>query len=281
MKLTVKDLKSITHEFTDVDYDLNVSDFALQVKKKYNYPEGVRLIYSGRILDQTKKMSEYFTNMNNGYIICMPEKSQNVVPAPTPVSTPAHTPISTPAPTPVSTPDHTPVSTPAPTPIENTTYTLEQIRAMMLVLTSFIKATPDIFYMFSTNDAQFQQFMLSPIFMSRILQTLASTSNQIVSVVHNNTDINVPVPIPIFSNTNGVLQSTGTSQSTGTPQTSTNEANEPLSFSSDNSTTLSQDDHKNIDELCQFGFDKTIVTHAYIIAGKNKDLAATMLFEFM
>jgi len=250
MQLTVKDLKSVTHEFTDVDSDLLVSDFALQVKEKYNYPEGVRLIYSGRILDQTKKMSEYFTNMNNGYVVCMPEKTKNVVPAP--ASVPA------PVPVPVSAPVSASVSTP--TPIANTTYTLEQIQAMMMVFARFIKASPDIFYMFSTNDAQFQQFMLSPIFMSGVLQPLASTSNQIVSAVQNGTDINVP--IPIFGHTNGVLQSTGTSQSTGTPQTSTNETNEPLSFSPDNSTTLSQDDHKNIDELCQLGFDKTIVTQA-------------------
>jgi len=265
MQLTVKDLKSVTHEFTDVDSDILVSDFAQQVKQKYNYPEGIRLIYSGRILDQTKKMSEYFTNMINGYIVCMPEKTKNVVQAPT------HASASTPAPASVPVSTHTPIA--------NTTYTLEQIQTMMIVFARFIKTSPDIFYLFSTNDAQFQQFILSPIFMSGVLQPLASTSNQIVSAVQNGTDINVP--IPIFGHTNGDLQSTGTSQSTGISQTSTNEANEPLSFSPDNSTTLSQDDHKNIDELCQLGFDKTIVTQAYVMAGKNKDLTASMLFEFL
>lgn len=272
MQLTVKDLKSVTHEFTDVDSDIMVSDFAQQVKQKYNYPEGVRLIYSGRILDQTKKMSEYFTNMNNGYIVCMPEKTKNTVsvPAPAPASAPAPVPASASAPVPAS----------APAPVANTTYTLEQVQAMLMVFARFIKASPDIFYMFSTNDAQFQQFMLSPIFMSGVLQPIASTSNVIMNAIQNGTDIDVPIPI-FGHTTNGLMQSTGTNQSSGTPQTTSTDNNEPLSFTPDNSTTLSQDDLKNIDELCQLGFDKNIVTQAYVMAGKNKDLTASMLFEFM
>ena len=279
MQLTVKDLKSVTHEFTDVDCDQLVSDFAQQVKQKYNYPDGVRLIYSGRILDQTKKMSEYFTNMNNGYVVCMPEKTKNTTSAP--ASTPTSTPASVPASTPASVPASTPISASAGTPaVTNNTYSVEQVHAMMMVFTRFIKASPDIFYMFSTNDAQFQQFMLSPIFMSGVLQPIASSSTDIMNAIQNGTDINVP--IPLFGNTtSGLTPTTSTTPSTGPTQTTGESPLEPLTSPFDNSTTLSQDDHKNIDELCQLGFDKTIVTQAYVMAGKNKDLTASMLFEFM
>ena len=184
------------------------------------------------------------------------------------------------APPPRPAPTSAPASVSAPTPIGNTTYTLEQVQAILMVFTRFIKASPDIFYMFSTNDAQFQQFMMSPIFMSGVLQPIASTSSDIMNAIHNGTDINVPIPI-FGHTTNGIMQSTGTNLSSGTQQTTSGENNEPLTFSSDNSTTLSQDDYKNIDELCQLGFDKTIVTQAYVMAGKNKDLTASMLFEFM
>ena len=49
----------------------------------------------------------------------------------------------------------------------------------------------------------------------------------------------------------------------------------------DNNTTLSETDHANINELTQLGFSVDVATQAYIISGKNKEIAASVLFELM
>jgi hypothetical protein len=144
--------------------------------------------------------------------------------------------------------------------------------------------------MFSTNDTQFQNFMLSPTFSNDILAPLLQSSNMVLTALQNGTDINVPIPIFAHhgnntntTNINTLNIPTTNSGSTGNLlQTSDTygDNNNLFTETEDTNTTLTDDDHKNIQELCQFGFPIDIVTQTYIITNRNKELTATMLFEF-
>ena len=313
MKVTVKDLKHNSHELDDVDSEQTVGTFGQTVKELFKFPDGVRLIYCGRILENDKKMSDYFKENNNGFIVCMPH-TQPKPPQSTPTqSTPTQsTPTqsqsiqSTPTNSNTSTnvsPNANPTSsTTAPTSATSSsipalstvssgnstqTYTVDQIRAMMVVFARVLKVSPDLFYMFSTNDAQFQHFMLSPTFSNDILAPLIQSSNMVLTALQNGTDINVP--IPIFgrrnNNTNTTTNLNTLNMTTINPGTTgnlpqTHDNNNLFTETEDINTTLTDDDHKNIQELCQFGFPIDIVTQTYILTNRNKELAATMLFEF-
>jgi hypothetical protein len=302
MQLTVKNLQHVSHVFDDVNPDDTVEKFAQQVKEVFKYPDGVRLIYCGRILEKDKLMCDYFKEVNNGFVVAMPEKSKPAH-APASASTPTSTPASTPTSTPTFTTASAPISTntninntnntnlPTVTPTNTTqTYTLDQIRAMIFVFTRVIKATPDIFYTFCTNDSQFQQFLASPIFINGILQPLAATSTAIAQSLQNGVDFTVPISMSALQTglaSAGLTQSTdlttmtNTAQTTGSmPTTGPLPDDAPLSFDGDNQTTLTPDDHQNIQELCGLGFDVALVTQVYIMSGKNKEVTASMLFEF-
>lgn len=298
MKITVKDLKHNSHELDDVDSEQTVGTFGQTVKELFKFPDGVRLIYCGRILENDKKMSDYFKENNKGFIVCMPHAQ----PKP-PQSTPTQsTPTNSNTSTNVSPNANPSSSTTAPTSATSSsipalstmssgnstqTYTVDQIRAMMVVFARVLKVSPDLFYMFSTNDAQFQNFMLSPTFSNDILAPLLQSSNMIVNALQNGTDINVPIPIfgrrnnntNTTTNLNTLNMTTTNPGTTGNlPQTPDN--NNLFTETEDINTTLTDDDHKNIQELCQFGFPIDIVTQTYILTNRNKELAATMLFEF-
>ena len=330
MKVTVKDLKHNSHELDNVDPEQTVGAFGQTVKELFKFPDGVRLIYCGRILDNNKKLSEYFTENNTGFIVCMPQAlpkstqstqtqsiqnlnvsqnaSTNVSPnASTNVSPNANQSSSTTAPTTLPTTLPSTLPTLSPMSSNTQTYTVDQIRAMMVVFARVLKVSPDLFYMFSTNDTQFQNFMLSPTFSNDILAPLLQSSNMIVNALQNGTDINVPIPIfgrrnnntnTTNLNTLNTLNTTNTTNTTNLntlnmtttnpgstgnlPQTydTYGDNNNLFTETEDMNTTLTEDDHKNIQELCQFGFPIDIVTQTYILTNRNKELAATMLFEF-
>lgn len=275
MQLTVKNLKHESHVFDDVNADDTVETFAGKVKEVFNYPDGVRLIYCGRILEKDKLMCDYFKEVNNGFVVAMPEKSKAVS---APVSAPASAPPSAPA-TSVSNNTNLPTVTPT---NSTQTYTLDQIRAMIFVFTRVIKATPDIFYTFCTNDAQFQQFMASPIFMNAILQPLASSSTSIMQSLQNGVDFTVPISMNVLHTglTSAGVSPTPISSTGPVPTTGPLPDDAPLTFGDDNQTTLTPNDHQNIQELCGLGFDVTLVTQVYVMSGKNKEVTASMLFEF-
>ena len=271
MQLTVKNLQHVSHVFDDVNADDTVETFAGKVKEVFNYPDGVRLIYCGRILEKDKLMCDYFKEVNNGFVVAMPEKSK---PAPAPAPASASIPDT-------SVPNNT--NLPTVTPTNSTqTYTLDQIRAMLFVFTRVIKATPDIFYTFCTNDAQFQQFLASPIFMNGILQPLASTSTSIMQSLQNGVDFTVPISMNALQTglTSAGVSPTTISSTGPVPTTGPLPDDAPLTFGDDNQTTLTPNDHQNIQELCGLGFDVTLVTQVYVMSGKNKEVTASMLFEF-
>ena len=297
MKVTVKDLNHNSHELDDVDSEQTVGTFGQTVKELFKFPDGVRLIYCGRILDNDKKLSEYFKEDNKGFIVCIPQSQpkSSQPPQPTQPTQPTQQTQNLNASTNVSPNANPSSSTTASTTLptlsqmstnnSTQTYTVEQIRAMMMVFARVLKVSPELFYMFSTNDAQFQNFMLSPTFSNDILSPLLQSSQMVLDALQNGTDINVPIPIfgRRTNNTNttniNTLNTTTTNPATtgNLPHTPDNNL---FTETEDINTTLTDDDHQNIQELCQFGFPIDIVTQTYILTNRNKELTATMLFEF-
>jgi hypothetical protein len=317
MKVIVKDLKQNSHEFDDVELTQSVSEFAQLVKKEFKYTDGVRLIYCGRILESDKLMSEYFKDNNSGFVVCMPEKTKptnthpvNTQPVNThPVNThPVNTqpvithPVNTSAlsvmpdvtvtsTTSITRPSTTPTRLPTASAMNITqTYTAEQVRATIMVFTRMLKVSPELFYMFSTNDASFQEFMLSSTFQNDILKHLLEHSNNVANAIQNGEDLAVPIPI-YGRRGNTHSNSVTTPQNIFTPDiidnmtdSGDNDENTENLFSTNttmpDSTVLSETDKQNIQDLCQLGFPENIVTQTYILTNKNKELTASMLFEF-
>lgn len=298
MKVTVKDLKQNSSEFDNIDPNQTVSEFANLVKEELKFVDDVRLIYCGRILDNDKPMSEYFKDTNNGFIVCMPMKKP-----PAPNSTLAvNSSVSNP-----SAVNRTSNSLPVMQPSGSTeTYTADQVHAVLMLFYRILKISPDLFYLFSTNDKLFQEFMLSPVFSNQLLKHMLDNSATIVTAVQNGQDIAVPIPMYSYGNLSRTQNSqnmqntqntsnltSSVSLNTTNPET-TNDDNsngdgdnlfstlntDTSTLSSTLSSTLTDQDRQNIQDLCQLGFAEDIVTQTYLMTNKNKELTAGMLFEF-
>ena len=305
MQLTVKNLQHVSHVFEDVNPDETVETFSVKVKEIFKYPDGVRLIYCGRILEKDKQMSEYFKEVNNGFVVAMPEKTNTTSAKPVSNTNTSHPIPVSPSVININTNTNTNTNANINLPTvaltnSTQTYTLDQIRTIMFVFARVIKATPDMFYMFCTNDTQFEQFLASPIFTSGILQPLANASTNITQSLQNGIDFTVPISMNTIqtelSNTNLTSSFNNIiSSNPGSTGSLTQTDSAPLTFGHNgengdngdnennddvNQTTLTQQDNNNIQELCDLGFDITLVTQTYIMTGKNKELAASMLIDF-
>ena len=279
MKITVKDLKQNSFTFENLDINDSISCFAEKVKKEFNYCDGVKLIYCGKILDHTKFLYDYFKETNLSHVVCLPEKNkkesdntnlnetQSVPHVNTPTNTPTNTPINTQANTPTN------------------TYSVDELRAILLVFTKFIKVSPELFYMFCTNDMNFQSFIMSQNFSSQVLLPLIDTSTKVLTSIRNG--VNVSIEIPIYGyHRNQSAQSAQSAQPAQSTQ-SAQPAQSAQSAQSTQSTQLeeneknvfSEQDLQNIQELCELGFEQEHVIKAYILANFNKEMAAAILYD--
>lgn len=291
MKVTVKDLKQNSREF-EADPNQTVGSFGLVVKEELKFTDDVRLIYCGRILDNDKLMSEYFKDTNNGFIVCMPMKKPTSTQVTT--SSTAATAVS-PAPAATNTNTNTINALPVMQPSNSSqTYTIDQVRAVIMLFTRVLKVSPDLFYMFSTNDKMFQEFMLSPVFTDQLLKLMLDSSASVVTAMQSGQDI--AIPIPLFSYSNGRINTTPNPLTSVTTNPTTTDNDEDINeddsdqnidnlFSTNlptqsPSTTLSDEDRRNIQELCQLGFTEDMVTQTYLMTNKNKELTASILFDF-
>ena len=293
MQITVKDLKQNSHVFNDIDSDQTVASFAEEVIKEFKYTDSVKLIYCGKILEHNKLLSEYFKEVNNGYVVCMPEKTkkQTESVSATPVAPAASVAPTAPTNPVLNTNPNLPRLQPLQTNNNANTYSIDQIRAILLVFSRFIKVSPELFYMFCTNDANFQSFLMSPVFASQVLTPLVEGSTQVLTSLQNGTDVAVQIPIfgyPQNNNnntTNSGQETTTTSVSPTTgAQLSTNSdvLNMPITTEENTSTStiFSEQDLQNIKDLCEFGFQESQVIRVYVMANRNKELAASMLYDF-
>ena len=288
MKVTVRDLKQRTEDFDFTNLEYVVADLVEQVKVRFNFPESVRLIYCGKILDHTKLLSEYFKETNAGFVVCMPErKTQSVPAATTTQSVPAVSPVSV---VPVQVQNSQNVSSTNSTNANtNNKYDIRQIRALLLVFMRLIKTNPILNFLHITTEEGIQNLILDPNFTSNNgpLQSILNQSSSIADAIDSRQDF--PIEIPGFDITpmnvpglgQNLGQTTSTAVSTGNLHTGTdNLFDYPVTTNSGNiQTTLSDTDKQNIEELVQLGFTHQQATIAYVNANKDKNLAASLLFE--
>ena len=242
MQLTVKDLKQVTHVIENLQLTDSVETLCHKVEELYNFTEGVRLIYCGRIIEKTKTLGEYFKEDNNSFIVCMPEKAKTVINPP--VQEPQTQSTNQPNQQTQSTnqPNQQTQSTNQPNQQAqstnqqaHTTYTSEQIRALMLVFMQFVRSSPDVFYVFCTNQRAFQELLLSDMFSNMVITPLLEASTQIINAINTNGDITIPIPVitnnqrqqNIFGQLYQQTQSTNQqTQSTNQQNQSTNQQNQ-------------------------------------------------------
>ncbi len=265
MKLTLKDLKQNTHTVENLELTDTVQSLAEKAKQAFNFPDGVKLIYSGKIMEHDKLLVDYFKdNSTNSFVVCMPEKPKPAV-SNTPV---VNTPVTN---TPVT---NTPVVN-TPVPVVNT-YTDEQIRAFLLVFTQFMRMNPDVFHIFCTNPNQFQSFILGNTFMTTILRPILQTSTQVVNAIQTGQDIHIPIPVVSNITTNTNTNTSSEEESEESEEIETVPENQNL-FTTQNE--FSAEDNMNIQELVMLGFPENVATQAYLMSGKNKAVAASLLFD--
>ncbi len=205
MQLTVKDLKQVTHVIDNLELTDSVESLCEKVQTLYNFTDGVRLIYCGRIVEKTKTLGDYFKQDNNSFIVCMPEKAKSIVNQPIQTaqsSQPTQSTQPTQPTQPSQTQHNTAQSNRTQThePQTNTdqqthTYTTEQIRALMVVFMQFVRSSPDVFYIFCTNQRAFQELLLSDMFANMVITPMLAASTQIVNAINTNSDISIPVPV--------------------------------------------------------------------------------------
>jgi hypothetical protein len=312
MKLIIKDIKGSTFELDNISEDIRIDSISNQVCEKYNYTNGVRLIYCGRILEQDKLVGDYIKNNFSGFIVCIPNKPViNNQQAPTQET-------------------QQPTQVPQQIPEVNNnqrTYTIDEIRAVLLIYTQFIRTTPDIFHIFCTNGYSFQEFIMSPIFTNTLLMPFLTASQDILHAVNSHTSVEVTIPTSngetIISNSlintrntasintapiNTVIQRPPPEIIPSAPPSAS--SSRPVSPTVNNShrsiqtplinqlpsltpnnfqqilqiqtqeTTLTEEDKSNIDELVCLGFPEDLAKRVYILTNKNKSMAASLLFDY-
>lgn len=305
MKLTVKDLKQNSHEIDNIEISDTIESLCVKVKELYGYTDGVRLIYCGRVLDKNKNISDYFNENSTGFIVCMPEKKPNQ-----PVSQPTSQPTSQSFNAPIHAQTYVPIQqtpmltqqTQVPTQQiqNNNLYTREQVRALIVIFTQFIQTSPDVFHIYCTNQREFQNFLLSNDFMTTILNPMLASASQVVDAINNHQNIDIQIPVVANLNNRNNNRQNNNSNSNNSNNSYTeiinnleqNSDQEPEADMEENMidnntsqttnlTNLNETDNNNIDELMQLGFTKEIATRAYLMSGKNKEIAASVLFEFI
>jgi hypothetical protein len=123
---------------------------------------------------------------------------------------------------------------------------------------------------------------MSPVFASQVLTPLIESSSEVLASLQNGTD--VTVQIPIFGLTHNTTNSDTTSRTplptTGIPLSSVN--NIPTTGENiSTTTTFTEADLQNIKDLCELGFQENQVIRIYTISNRNKELAASMLYDFI
>jgi len=102
----------------------------------------------------------------------------------------------------------------------------------------FVRSSPDVFYIFCTNQRAFQELLLSDMFANMVITPMLDASTQIVNAINTNNDISIPLPLltnnirqqNIFGNFNqaNLTNPTNIINTVGANQTNqTNQSNQP------------------------------------------------------
>ena len=316
MQLTIKDLKNITRVIDNLNLTDSVESLCDKVKNLYNYPNGVRLIYSGRVIDITKNLSDYFKEDTNTFVVCMPENSK---PPQTQTQAQVQVQVQVQAPT-VQTQTQSVQAQSVQAQPESVGYSVEQIQATLILFMQFVRSSPDMLHMFCVDSQSLQNIMLSDLFVNTLLNPILSCTQPIVNAINSQT--NISVSIPSFSNinslfTNGQLStfppqsdssaptvpsapsaptvpsapsapSTPSAPSVPSAQTVPNPTYNDDDDDDDEDEDEDEDENKlneldnlNIEELVSMGFTLETVTETYIMCNKSKEMTASVLVDML
>jgi len=294
MQLTIKDLKHKEQVIDNLEITDTVESLCEKVKLKYEFTEeiGVKLIYCGRVLDKNKQLSEYFKESGNNYVVCMQDRQKTQIQPVQPVQPTQPTqpvqPVQPVQPTqPVQPVQPTQPTQPTQS-VQNQTdmYSIEQVRAALIVYTQFIHSSPELFYLSCTQPQELINIMATEMFTTTIVRPILATTNQVIDAINNNSEVNVDIAIPIRSINHSIFQQRTQAQPQQQqqvqPQQQSQVPNAPINlFDTTNNDNLSQTDLNNIEDLVSLGFPNDIAKQAYIMANKNKEMAASVLFEML
>jgi len=294
MKLTVKNLKQQS-VVLDVEINISIKDLHNLVCDHFSYP-ACRLIYSGKILDSTKNLSDYMNENDRGFIVAMridnPSQASNNI---TNVNQSNINPYNVSNPFPFNATNVTnsfdlnsvsnvlnSSSTQAhlnsqPTinnsinantsasnqNNESNQYSFRQVRAVVIGLLRFIRTNTNLSYIYFSSPVEFHHLILEDTF-SDTIRGLLENSNQIADAIDSNA--NVDIQINNRYGSGGVL---GTN-STNTSPTNTNRVNNDLTDA----------DRTNIQTLINLGYTEQQATIVYIMVNRDINLAASLLLDY-
>jgi len=245
MKITAKTVKN---EVTTVELsnDALVDTLRMELAKEKNVPDdNIKIIYSGKILENGKSLVEYGIVGDSNVVIMIrsPPKKQEVIPPPVELQ-PAEPPVNL---QPVE--QHISISTStfqnsAPgvqEQIQRFRQTIEQNPEQFL---QFLLSDPSINAMYQSNPQGFATMISDPTF----VQNIVITGQQ------------------LFNGESDDLFEEGIDD---------NEENTSIV----ESLGLTDEDKTNIDELMNMGFSRVDVLQYYLASDKNKEIAANLLFS--
>jgi len=271
MKVTVKDISSKKYTF-ETEPSTLIKTVAEEARKGLGIADEfdtIKVIYSGKILDYNKPISEYCTS-SEMIAVCMPSKSKPPT-APKPA-----TPVLTPTPSVSTVPAVVPQAVnpllqmiqqllPHPTHSASETYTLEQVHAILPVFALFLRNSPELFQLFVNNPNGVVQYITHPSFRTFVQDMLAQSTN-IVNAMNGNGNVTIQIPTHVPLNLGSLLAPPSAAPS-------------PADETNSTAPQLTQEDLNNINALVAMGFPLEMARTAYVMTGKNADMAASLLFD--
>lgn len=306
MKIIVKSLTHRQEEF-NIDGDALVSELAKQVCEKFNFAYSTKLIYSGRIMNFSEKLSTYILPASTTYVVCMEEKrpAQPAQPPVMPAMPAQHVP---------------PVPAAQPTQSTNNSTSIETNRAVVFAFLRLLSSHPIMNYLFFTAPSMVIN-MLRDGEMDSLLRQFTSQANLINQSMRSreNTMINITIDEDLIGTLmEGILAPNAMRQGdtiTQVPQTAqatqqvqpvrptTPESEEDIAMEDEipyiapvapaapaapvnlfqpappAQPELTPQDRVNIQTLMGFGYPEAQATMAYLMSNKSVDVAANLLMD--
>jgi len=311
MLIKVKSINHRQEEFEVTDLEQLVSEFAKLVCEKFNYENGVKLIYAGRILVHTEKLSKYFSEVFTGYIVCMEEKKKQEVSQPRQSINIVnnHVPPAQAQPTQVEPAQAQPTQT-------NLT-SIQHNRALIYTFLRMFSTIRMFNYLYFTSPDEIIRLVRNGEF-DDLIQQISSQTDQINQSIINNqhTMFDIIINDGLHENllnsimnpfgANGTSDSTTNTDSTPAAVTTNNISRGPPEIESESDdevqqlppqaqqvqqvlqqvlqqteqqSQLTEEDKANIQTLISFGYGEQEATFAYIMSNKNLDAAANILMD--
>ncbi len=262
MLIKVKSITQRQEEFEVNDLEQLVSDFATLVSERFNYSNGIKLIYAGRILLHTEKLSKYFTEGFTGYIVCMEEKKKQELQPPQNIT--INNAITRPPP---SVPSSESPSETASIASDNQLSSLDHNRAMIFTFMRMFSSVRLLNYLFFTILEDVNN-MIDITFNNVLHENLLnSIINPVITAPRNHT----------YAEHRADPQQAQSQRVEN--QESQDEKEERQEQDEQHELQLTERDKENIQTLVSFGYNEQQAIFAYLMSNKNLDAAANILMD--